>query len=178
MTFCAEFQYNAQMSKIIEDYQISPVTLDSLLGVHELSGVDINNIRVKNTYSEDFEDAECISFMLDGRTYTAIEDPDDGYRSTMKEIGVSDVQLENRFPGVEVNIVWAENTDDETNNYLQFIDVETQKVVLEVGTENTDDYYPCYVAHFFPENMSHNSAKQKRIKRNLAEINELLGLKK
>ncbi len=31
-------------------------------------------------------------------------------------------------------------------------------VVLEVGTDNSDDYYPSFVANFQPENMATNAS--------------------
>lgn len=33
-------------------------------------------------------------------------------------------------------------------------------MILEVGTANTDDYYPYYVANWNPENMHINEGKE------------------
>jgi hypothetical protein len=37
-----------------------------------------------------------------------------------------------------------------------FTDVVTGKVVLEVGTDNTEDYYPYCVMNWSPENLACN----------------------
>jgi hypothetical protein len=51
-----------------------------------------------------------------------------------------------------------ENDKYEEHDILDLIDVVTGKVVLSVGTGNTDDYYPYWVAEFTPENMGANAA--------------------
>lgn len=43
------------------------------------------------------------------------------------------------------------------SDILELIDIANGKVVLACGTRNTDDYYPCYVAGFHPENMACNA---------------------
>lgn len=45
-------------------------------------------------------------------------------------------------------------------DYLVLVSEITDKPVLTVGTSNTDDYYPSFVAHFEPENMSVNSEQR------------------
>ena len=44
------------------------------------------------------------------------------------------------------------------NDVLELLDCKTGKTVLEVGTENTGDYYPCFVANWSPENMACNQS--------------------
>jgi hypothetical protein len=41
-------------------------------------------------------------------------------------------------------------------------DRTTNKLVLEVGTENIDDYYPGFVGRFHPENMAVNCKKEQQ----------------
>jgi hypothetical protein len=129
--------------------------LKELVGEHVLSGVDMDNSKVK-MWGENFEDCEVIRFVLDGKTYTATEDPEDGYRSCMKDIVVSEEVVSNSFFGVDVVASMRENEPCEVNDVLVLTDTKTGKIVLEVGTENTDDYYPCWVANFVPENMAIN----------------------
>lgn len=45
---------------------------------------------------------EIIGFILDGVTYKAIEDPDDGYRSFCTELQVCDEVISNKFPTQKV----------------------------------------------------------------------------
>ena len=128
--------------------------LTDLVGNHILSGVD--RIKKPSDRSYYHEDYEVINFVLDGKTYTAIEDPEDGYRSCLQEIFVSEEPTLNTFPGQEVVGRMADNKDGQINEILELIDVTTGKVVLAIGTANTDDYYPYWVADFNPENMSIN----------------------
>ena len=132
--------------------------LKDLVGLHELSGVDLTEEKVK-TWSDDFENAGVIRFVIDGKTYKAIEDPDDGYRSNCRELEVTDEIITNMFPPQKVMGKMKENETYQTNDTIQFIDVVTGKVVLEVGTDNCDDYYPYCVFGWNPENMACNIGK-------------------
>lgn len=138
--------------------------LKDLVGPHELTGVDLSNGQVKGWYGDDYEDATTLSFRLDGVTYTAIEDPDDGYRSSMREIAVTDHALENTFPGVAVVGRYRDRRnafgdDNEPCDILELVSADTGEVVLEVGTENAEDYYPSFVACWTPENLSLSSTE-------------------
>jgi len=133
------------------------VELDTLVGEHVLDAVDTLSERVKQ-YGDSFEDCEVIRFRLDGIVYTAIENPDDGYRSSMERLFVSpDEPMRNVFPPIRVLARKKEDEKYSVNDTLQLVDAETGKVVVEVGTDNTDDYYPCFVSHFAPENMVTNA---------------------
>lgn len=68
-------------------------------------------------------------------------------------------EISNSFPAVRV-LARKKPDGDYVNDVLEFVDVETGKIILEVGTDNTDDYYPCFVGYFSPENMSSNAAKK------------------
>jgi hypothetical protein len=144
--------------------------LESLVGKHLLTGVDQGQAPYTDEYGEKYEDAETISFTLDGVTYTAVEDPDDGYRSMMGDLIVSDRKLSNTFPPVEVEGVIVTEADetyahgsaglyvdqDCEHEFIEFRDVKNGKIVLAVGTKDADDYYPIFLAYFSPENMSLN----------------------
>lgn len=125
-----------------------------LVGLHKLSGVDMSNEKIKEEWGDSFEDCQVINFILDKKTYTAIEDPSDGYRSSMREIKLSKVVIKNVFKPVKVMGVMRQDTSDDV---IDFFDVKTGKVVLSVGTEDLDDYYPGFVAFFNPENMAINT---------------------
>ena len=85
-----------------------------------------------------------------------IEDPDDGYRSHCKELEVCNEVVSNNFPAQKVMGKMKDNDTYSVNDTIQFIDVVTGKVVLEVGTDNTDDYYPYCVMNWSPENLACN----------------------
>ena len=134
------------------------VDLDSLVGGHMLDAVDMFTESVKKTYGDYYEDCELIRFRLNGTIYTAMEDPSDGYRSCMESLIVSpDAEMKNVFQPVQV-VGRKKPNGYGTNDTLELIDVVTGKVVLEVGTDNSDDYYPSFVAAFFPANMVTNAA--------------------
>src|SRR3990167_2940722 len=113
-----------------------------------------------NRQDKYFQDCQCINFVLDGKTYTAIEDPQDGYRSSLDKIIVSDHKVENVFTPVEVVVSHIKDKGNKynTNNcwILRFTDTTNGKVVLEVGTDDTDDYYPTFVSDWMPASLSIN----------------------
>jgi hypothetical protein len=134
------------------------VDLDSLVGEHVLDAVDTFSENIKREYGDYYEDCEIIRFRIDGKVYTATEDPSDGYRSCMGALFVSETEpMRNVFPPIRV---LAKKKDDDryggSNDTLQLIDMMTGKTVLEVGTDNSDDYYPSFVNAFWPEHMVTN----------------------
>lgn len=147
---------------------VKTVTLDDLVGEHVLDGVDLSEERVK-TYGDQFEDVSVIRFRLDGKVYTAVEDPSDGYRSSMKEIFVEECPISNAFAPVRVvgrkkpRSTYGGENDTLENDTLELIDVVTGRTVLEAGTNNTDDYYPSFVGVFHPENMVINVDRSKEM---------------
>ncbi len=129
--------------------------LEDLIGEHLLSGVDFDHESIRQ-YRNLYEDAETINIVLDGKTYTAVEDPSDGYRSCMAEIKESDYKVKNRFAAVRV-LGRLRDDDYYVNDVIEFLSLETGKVVLSVGTAHADDYYPWWVAEWQPENLPQNS---------------------
>lgn len=132
--------------------------LEDLVGKHTLYGVDLFNKAVRGWCDVD-EDAQHCLFKLGDQSYVVVEDPSDGYRSCMREIQRCFGDPTNLFPGEEV-LARMDTHDDEwnqENDTLELVSVVTRKVVLRVGTDNCDDYYPYFVANFMPENMSINA---------------------
>ena len=125
--------------------------LGELVGTHELTGVDMEQITVR-TCDSDNSAANCINFTLDNVTYSAIENPDDGYRSMMEEIIVTDKKLSNTFAKVTV----MASMDNTSGDVLELHDTKNGKVILRVGTDNSNDYYPEFVSDWMPENLSIN----------------------
>jgi len=132
--------------------------LKDLVGKHELSGLDTTTEKVKR-YGEHYDDCNVIRFILDGKTYKAIEDPEDGYRSYLNDLLITDEKITNTFPPQKVIGKMKDDSKWETNNTIQFIDEITGKIVLEVGTDNTDDYYPYCVLNWYPQNLAINIGK-------------------
>lgn len=103
------------------------------------------------------EDSNVCRFRINGTVYVVIEDPDDGYRSCMSELKVlKSSEMGNVFTPIEVVGIYRDKRRYWSCNILELVDINNGKTVLEVGTDNTEDYYPSFVAHFSPENMSTN----------------------
>src|SRR5678815_355131 len=118
-------------------------TLESLVGEHVLTAVEFDTDPRRDEWSGP---ANAIYFTLDGVTYKVTEDPDDGYRSSMRDIEVSDRVLSNTFEACRVvaRYITGKRHDNDYsygNDLLECIDTTTGKVVLAVGTENCNDYY-------------------------------------
>lgn len=129
--------------------------LSDLCGKHVLTGVDCGSKIAKQEYGDD-ENCNTITFCLDGLTYCATEDPIDGYRSCMSEIVVVADPPRNTFPPCRV-VGKMRADDSDKNDTLELIDVTTGKVVLAVGTDTVDGYYPTFVSEWTPENMAINA---------------------
>lgn len=129
------------------------VELDSMLGEHVLTGVDFSTIPPKG-YDEE---AQTCAFILDGVTYIATEDPSDGYRSSLGSLIVGG-DVGNTFPPCRVIGRKVADGEYEKNDVIELVDAVTGETVLEIGTGNTDDYYPYFVARFYPAAMAVNAA--------------------
>lgn len=130
--------------------ELESTDLESLVGKHYLTGVDYDTESIKH-YSN-YEDCQVVRFRLDGITYMAVENPDDGYRSMMRGLFVVEDDVKNKFSRVQVNGVMRKGSYT-VDDVLQLWDVKSGKLVLEVGTGNIDDYYPSFVGAFYPENL-------------------------
>lgn len=120
--------------------------LKDLVGEHQLDAVDFESEGV----APEYEDCQVIRFRLNGVVYRVIEDPEDGYRSAMRKIEVATgATMRNRFVPVRVRAVYKTRDKHETEcDILELFNASTGRLVLEVGTEDVEDYYPCFVASF------------------------------
>lgn len=125
--------------------------LKDLIGKHILSGIEVGKKIVGNYGYEEL--CNYIKFTIDDTTYMALEDPDDGYRSYMRELIIVKEECQTKLPNISVCCHMKENSDYEYNNILVFVDVNSGKEILEIGTENYDDWYPYCVLEYHPENM-------------------------
>lgn len=135
------------------------ITLESLCGKHIFSGCELTTETIKGYFGE--EQCNICLFLLDGITYIAIENPDDGYRSYCEDLKISEKTPRYTFPGIEVLCSMMENEDCQNNNVLVIRDVANGKTILEVGTKNYDDWYPYCHFSYTPENMVCNQEEQK-----------------
>lgn len=127
------------------------IELSSLVGEHLLSGCDCTTEQVLD-YGETHVSAGVMRFVLDGKVYEAIEDPEDGYRSSLEGLQLAEGKtVENMFPAIKVmGVHRTERKHDygtENDDVLELRD-ENGKTILEVGTSDIDDYYPGCVMNF------------------------------
>lgn len=128
--------------------------LKDFVGKHQFSGVD---------YAEDgYGGAINIIFCIDGVTYLAQEDLDDGYRSYMDELEVSKKPCRNTFEPEEVICEHIDKSKDYfgyDSDILLIKNAKTGELILKIGTEDVNDYYPSCVMEYHPENMQCNEGR-------------------
>ena len=103
------------------------VEFEELVGLHALEGF------------------ECNRFRLDGRVFEAVEDEDDGYRSSLDHV----IELPATELGcnVQPSLVVECRLVEGSFHGLEF--TQGEWLVLRVGTEDADDYYPCFTCQYF-----------------------------
>lgn len=92
-------------------------------------------------------------FKLDKTVYEAIEDENDGYRSYLDSVVVIDSK-DDIFFNRAIAKVKATEVDD--GNYFrgyEFIDITDNHMWLKIGTDNYDDYYPCFLFQYYPKSL-------------------------
>lgn len=135
--------------------------LKDLVGEHLLDAVDYCNEPVPEHLCPEMDTSQVVRFRLDGVVYVAREDPEDGYRSCLGELLIqSGAKMVNEFAATRV--VGTISPEGKDEDILRFTDCATGKVVLEVGTDYLDDYYPEFVGAFHPEALSQNANKEVR----------------
>lgn len=140
------------------------IQMDEVSGFKMLSGVGYGSMGDSR-----YHKSEVFTFVLDDKAYSAIEDPDDGYRSHLGGFYISDhiPKHVTRFPETEVLCLCNEDIGDD-NDILSLYDSTTGCIVVEIGTDYTDSYYPFFVDNYTPENMVCNNPDLRAGQRMLA----------
>lgn len=129
------------------------IELESLVGTHELSGAFFD-MSTETMDGDHKEECQVLRFTLDGTHLEAVENPDDGYRSNLKEVRHTELAPATKFPSVKVECVMKTVGEYGGEDIiLQMLNPATKKAILEIGTSNVDDYYPGFVGYFSPENI-------------------------
>lgn len=99
-------------------------------------------------------------FRLNGKNYAIWENPDDGYRSYC-QMEETDLPCDNTFPPQEVFVVLYDCDGDYSKNKgILIYNIDDGSLILKLGTDNYDDYYPCARMEYHPENMPINKKGQ------------------
>lgn len=129
------------------------IKLSDLVGWFDLTGVDYTTTKALNSWSDD-DDAQVMTLILNGISFSFIEDPDDGYRSTLDSVIVGEFQeIENTFPPIKV---YFTHVDEEQEHMIYGYVNTMDKYILRIGTDHTDDYYPTYTAEWNPKILEDN----------------------
>lgn len=133
--------------------------LIGLVGSHIFSGIETGTREILKWGR--YEDCGYIKFILDGVTYMALEDPDDGYRSYMDELEAINEPCKTKLPDIPVYCKYRSTTEDNReSDLLDFYDKANGECFLTIGTEDTDDYYPYCVLRYKPEKLAVNDDKK------------------
>ena len=130
------------------------IEFKDLVGTHILQGVEqIHNYKFETVWGG-IEDTNATIIRISNKNYIFIDDPSDGWRSYCRDILETDVIPKYSIPDAKVRI---EISDKPEFVGINIIDEITNLTVLEIGTSYSDDYYPCCVMSYTPENLSFNN---------------------
>lgn len=130
--------------------------LIDLVGVHIMMFAPTTEVR------HPFEsESNGVWFNLGEKYYIAFEDPDDGYRSMCEDLIVTNINpdissLVRVNQSVTVTHRASSNTGCDTDDVIEIRNTATGHLILEVGTEDIDDYYPGFVCRYYPEHFDVN----------------------
>lgn len=139
-------------------------------GIHYLSGV--GSIQFTDENSLNYNEIEGYLFEIDGITYLAYLDPNDGWRSYGVIQPTAKYKCQYRFPPQKVVVtnkhINGKQTDDLgyskdlNQDFLIIKDAILNKEVLAVGTDYSEDYYPVAIFRYSPMNLYSNVVKDMR----------------
>lgn len=134
------------------------IATSDLVGIHTLDTAFVMSVLPEDPDGWADRRAQVVSFGMNGKTYSAAEDPSDGYRSSLDYIeeheGHTEALKGAALVGRKVKIVHVTQPDihsyDDGCDILRFVDVDTYHVWGEIGTANSQDYYPRFVLSWNP----------------------------
>jgi hypothetical protein len=107
--------------------------------------MNLEDVTEENTYYS-FYGVNQNCFKLGQVVFEALEDENDGYRSYLESIYlISSDKIFQRRPIANVRI--------EITEYFTYLIDKDDSTILSIGTDNMDDYYPCFVFVYTPDTM-------------------------
>lgn len=129
------------------------VDLASLVGIH-----------VIDARAQTDGAGRAVYYRIDGIIHAFIEDPDDDYRSSLREVMRWDHGDVSRFDTpfavfepIVCNLILRERSADPYTDgcyIIAAINERTGLVMFEVGTDNIHDWYPSFVSYWHPDGSS------------------------
>lgn len=145
----------SELLSLFDEMKEETVSITDLVGIGALSGVEIG---IVSNGSDGCYERNYIDFKLNDKVYRAIEDDNDGYRSMCEKIVVlPSRKIEASFEPVVVYGIMGNGNPYSKDEVINFYDIITNKIVLSIGTENADDYYPTFIMNWIPENLCLNN---------------------
>lgn len=95
----------------------------------------------------DFYGVDNLCFKLGDQIFEAVENEDDGYRSYLGSVEVRD-RGDLIFPRLSFARVRLEDQSDYNFSGYAIVGVADGHVWLCFGTDNMDDYYPCFTFEY------------------------------
>lgn len=95
-------------------------------------------------------------------TVFVFEDPSDGYRScaTTPLFTTGPLyQFSDNIEYIRAPVLvrhWEKNEFDQPCDGIEIIDRRNGKTILQLGTSNSEDYYPSFVSDWQPKNLANN----------------------
>jgi len=101
-------------------------------------------------------------FQLGDVLFEVVEDENDGYRSSMKEVKILS-QTKERKPSEYLAGIIIEVWDTDPYEGFQITDMSDGHIWLQFGTSYSDSYYPYFCFTFFPKYCTEDQLKDKII---------------
>jgi len=98
-------------------------------------------------------------YKLNDVVWEAMEDESDGYRSYLESIVRVDGDR-GIFFSSPLATVTVEKSTEYPDDGFKLVDIEDGHVWLEVGTDNYDDYYPCFRFEYHPKSPDQYEPKE------------------
>lgn len=100
-----------------------------------------------------FYGVDACAFKLGDYVFEAIEDESDGYRSYLGSIEITNkVCIFYQRPIAIVEVMEVERFNEQGwGLFTGFVLCEEGYEWLVVGTDNNDDYYPCFMFNYYPK---------------------------
>ena len=159
----AKINLNDVFSRRVDSAFSLEKTADHYYGVPIKTIPDINDTTdwfvsmVGGTYDLYGVDGTCVK--LNDMVFEFLEDPDDGYRSHLGAVRISNDNREHIFfpnPVATIKLIKKELTEIDHHGQGGFrgynlVDVKDGHTWAEMGTGNTQDYYPYFVVRWHPK---------------------------